>query len=91
MNSDPVPGTVSDRVDNSSFGKGDAAILASEGQVSSLSEKDVDTISDTGLLKGSEKITLEQAAIIVQASFRGYQVLGVSSLVSLSLGACKNS
>lgn len=73
LNSDPVPDTVSDRVDNSSFGKGDAAILASEGQVSSLSEKDVDTISDTGLLKGSEKITLEQAAIIVQASFRGYQ------------------
>lgn len=79
MNSDPVPGTVNDGIDNSSFGKGEAAILATEGKVSSQSKKDVDKSLDTGLSNSSEKITLEQAAIIVQASFRGYQVLGASS------------
>ncbi|XP_057777129.1 protein IQ-DOMAIN 28-like isoform X2 [Salvia miltiorrhiza] len=72
--SGPVSGTVSGRIENSSFEKGEATILASEGQVSSLlNKKKEDKPSDIGILNDTGKITLEQAAIIVQAFFRGCQ------------------
>lgn len=78
----PLTYTVNDRIENSSFEKGKAEILASEGQVSSLSdEKEEDKPSDIEVPNDPEKITLEQAAIIVQACFRGHKVLLLVSLL----------
>lgn len=75
-----VSDTVSNRIENSSFGKGESAILASEGQISS-NKKSEDKPSDIAVPNDPVKITLEQAAIVVLAFFRGSQVLVLVSLL----------
>lgn len=68
-------------MENSCFEKGETETLANEGQASSPSnKKEEDKPSEIGPNE-PEKITLEQAAIIVQAFFRGYQVLVLVSLL----------
>ncbi|KAK6139304.1 hypothetical protein DH2020_026952 [Rehmannia glutinosa] len=71
--SNPVPGTAFDRIDNSSFDKGKTEQLARDGLVSSSTKQDEDMPGDSGLPNDSEKIRLEQAATVLQASFRSYQ------------------
>ncbi|XP_011086381.1 protein IQ-DOMAIN 31 isoform X1 [Sesamum indicum] len=71
--SNSVPGTIIDRIENSSFDEGVAAKLASDELVSSSTKQDGDIPLDPGLPNDSEQIRLEEAATVVQASFRGYQ------------------
>ncbi|KAL0336324.1 UNVERIFIED_CONTAM: protein IQ-DOMAIN 31, partial [Sesamum radiatum] len=71
--SNSVPGTIIDRIDNSSFDEGVAAKLASDELVSSSTKLDGDTPLDPGLPNDTEQIRLEEAATVVQASFRSYQ------------------
>lgn len=76
----PLACTVSNGMENSCFGKGEVETLPNERQASSLSnKKEEDKPSDIGANE-PEKITIEQAAVIVQAFFRGYQVLALVSL-----------
>ncbi|KAK6160006.1 hypothetical protein DH2020_003387 [Rehmannia glutinosa] len=58
---------------NSSFDKGKTEQLARDGLVSSSTKQDEDMPGDSGLPNDSEKIRLEQAATVLQASFRSYQ------------------
>ncbi|KAL0364054.1 UNVERIFIED_CONTAM: protein IQ-DOMAIN 31, partial [Sesamum angustifolium] len=71
--SNSVPGTIIDRIDNSSFDEGVAAKLASDELVSSSTKQDGDIPLDPGLPNDTEQIRLEEAATVVQASFRSYQ------------------
>lgn len=80
-----VPGTVVDTVDNSSFDEVGGSKLANDVPVSSSTKQDGDMPSDPGQPNGSEDIRLEQAATVVQASFRTYQVTDASILMLLCL------
>ncbi|KAK4429963.1 protein IQ-DOMAIN 31 [Sesamum alatum] len=71
--SNSVPGTIIDRIENSSFDQGVPAKLASDELVSSSTKQDGDVPLDPGLPNDSEKIRLEEAATVVQASFRSYR------------------
>ncbi|KAL0421157.1 UNVERIFIED_CONTAM: protein IQ-DOMAIN 31 [Sesamum latifolium] len=71
--SNSVPGTIIDRIDNSSFDEAVAAKLANDELVSPSAKQDGDTPLDPGLPNDSEQIRLEEAATVVQASFRSYQ------------------
>lgn len=75
--SDPVPCRVIDIMKNSGSEKNEITTLQHDGVVSSLTkqEADVSTVSDPGLPDASEKMKLEQAAVVVQASLRSYQVV----------------
>ncbi|KAG8366310.1 hypothetical protein BUALT_Bualt17G0063000 [Buddleja alternifolia] len=73
--SSPLPVAVVDRIDNSGFEKGKAEKLASDGVLSSSAKQDEDIlpVSDIGLPNETEKLKLDRAATVVQASFRSHQ------------------
>ncbi|KAL3840608.1 hypothetical protein ACJIZ3_025199 [Penstemon smallii] len=72
----PLPSIVTDTKDNSGFENVEAPILPSDEIVSSSMKQDEDimsTVSDPGQTNVTDSEKIEQAAIVVQASFRSYQ------------------
>ncbi|KAK4481612.1 hypothetical protein RD792_012516 [Penstemon davidsonii] len=76
--SNPLPSIVTDTKDNSGFENVEAPILPSDEIISSSMKQDEDimsTVSDPGQTNVTDSGKIEQAAIVVQASFRSYQVM----------------